>query len=214
MHIANTKEYDVKNLTVIETGERLLLTPVSIDTDDIYSRESSTNRIHYYEATEFPPFNPDSQPFFYADRYLSISKKHRIIKLALNLWYRKIKPTRIALSRAKAAGKYFWRIYKSTRRSLIPIWVHSHSGFTTYIRDQLVIQDPEALTETYYLVPSQKYLKLRFEERLQEALDDPTDWGHEEAIAYTKWEGKMKRTGMEIFYIAERTGAEIFFFPL
>lgn len=208
------------NISVTHSGEELRITPVVIGRYD-------GNTMQYYRASEFPPMNIDSVEYpgveFAINGYGKYGQWVRSIKnpFLFNLtrklarMFRRIKYV-VLPSIVDIAGitygvvkayyrrpKWIWPTIKIRYSLSYPVWCRSVKNRLAVITyGQLRINDPDGLTDDYYLTPSQKILKVWYEEKLEEYKN--SEYEHERDVYQNYHELKTNLPkDCEICYIAE-----------
>ncbi len=207
-------------------GEDLHITPIAVKEGVRYPLQH--NKVWYYNANEFAPYSHDRcLDYFWATGDISITRQ---------VWYRTIKRFLVALWRTVSYHLHGIRWNKYFITDLI--W-HYQTGvpFTAceiyptaiHVRGQLSVSDPSNLTDTYYLVPSQKYLRQRVAEWIRytrtsvakyskknpnwqtpDEDDDGNDFDYfatkcnlEDMQVFCSWYRQIRKHGYAVKFIAE-----------
>lgn len=220
-------------ITIEESGEDLYITPVAYNYKD--------NKILYYRCHEFVPYESQFDDIwaiqanygsicwnwrmlFSAPLHLAKWTVSDILRVSkskfLKFYYLYIKKF-VVVCREIWEQPCFWQNLKY----FLSFWENQHpiqaaeifEGYF-WVNSQLNIKDDNDYSDSYYLIPSQKYLEARVNEFIEEYLkvkDNLEEYHKErqrnvyqsnagELIAEFKtWQRKMLDKGCKIGYIAE-----------
>ena len=180
-------------LTIVEGGERTYIHPYS------YSEGADThnNKIHFLDTPEFPPNQEKgSGPEDFVYRYDSslLSKGWNIVR---RFWR--------TVQKARRGGFYHWSIHWNTT---VPVFcMDIYRGSTISVPGTLnPSYQGQKLTDTYYLTPSQEWIKRKLGDWLVEKppkfdTDESETFFSEARNSYLTWAGSQIKMGRKIAFL-------------
>ena len=181
------------NISITESGERLYVTPYTV----IDYGSSDNNRVHFYHSDEFEPYDSfelrTNLQMFMIMKSLASEKTWIVRKLkkifgwkivsravehynvfkyiTIPYWMEWV--TCIAKNcklHGLKCGLWYVRYVKIT-----PFISSKFPGIRLGLRNQLYVNDPNMYSDTSYLTPSQKYIRMRLDQYADEVLKSGID---------------------------------------
>ena len=212
------------NIKVVKGSESLRITPV------VVYKDPSLNRLQTYFSAEFSPMNLEdinwTGGMFVVNhirgvvpilRKLKVDKYPTLYKLIMSLytaarrvWFSYLPMLAWVCQQVFMVFKrYYWKprlilpVLRIRLHLLNFVWCKKvHSDLHVIAHEQLLIEDPDGLTEDVTLVPSQKLLAQWYEQYTNELKDSEREYEREQYKRIQEFKHSLD-DAVEIMYIAE-----------
>jgi len=206
---------DLSSIKVSFGGEGLYVTPFAYcPRPRRFAPDRKGNRLLWYNSWEFPPYVPDYYPYAEGLRYSAALALARLTQAVV--W-----GFRSTVSEIRTTARFSFRAYRSLKPSQIarqwlrlprhiaghfsdctlmatPVWaIEIRQDLTRLVGGQLLVSDPQGLTGTNYLDPSQDWLRAAYEDA-PPRFDD-----YDQPGVYDAWVSRMIAQGYVVAYLAE-----------
>ncbi len=206
---------DTSSISVTFSGEGLYVTPFAYCPSPArFAPDRKGNGLLWYQSWEFPPYTPLYFPYTEGLKYsaaLALSRLTQTVVWGYLSTVAEIKTlTRFSVRalpvlNLKGIAREWLRLpryiaghFNDYSELHTPIWgIELRQDLTRLVGGQLLVNDPQGLSDTSYLAPSQDWLRAAYEDA-PPRFDD-----YDMPGVYDAWVSRMIAQGYVVCYIAE-----------